>query len=322
MLTLHPAQHLPRSDTAGVCLGEEDNGWIMQVNWNELIGYDTVVARDNGEAFDTRRFTIGHTGLPFVQDKAGTEVEVVDFPAPGQATTLIWSTATQHFEVVGTHDIGHDHHHEEETRSDPIGYYEGHPVYRDRESTSCSEDEESLHYDTVLRGWFCEDVEEDEPIEPIEINGYLIYPEPKMVPCEGFWNTVSASRVEDGVLVHVSGWFCDNSEAEEEEARIANSCQHEPWAAWCTVSQTCTQEIHGEDTTFPHSWHGHDNYSCFRVKTVCLGESDDHLYSAFMHNGHQVFPTGACFSHATWTNTYFDVIGGCGAFGTDYMDSS
>ena len=105
VLKLNPAQNMPRSDTAGVCLGEENNGWIIQVNWNELIGYDLVVARDNGEAFDARSFTIGHTGLPFINDKGGTEVEVVDFPAPDTATTLTWSTATQHFEVAGTENI-------------------------------------------------------------------------------------------------------------------------------------------------------------------------------------------------------------------------
>ncbi len=105
VLKLNPAQNMPRSDTAGVCLGEESNGWIIQVNWNELIGDDQVIARDNGEAFDSRSFTIGHTGLPFIRDKAGTEVEVVDFPSPDTATTLTWSTATQHFEVSGTEDI-------------------------------------------------------------------------------------------------------------------------------------------------------------------------------------------------------------------------
>jgi len=105
VLKLNPAQNMPRSDTAGVCLGEENNGWIIQVNWNELIGYDLVVARDNGEAFDARSFTIGHTGRPFINDKGGTEVEVVDFPAPDTATTLTWSTATQHFEVAGTENI-------------------------------------------------------------------------------------------------------------------------------------------------------------------------------------------------------------------------
>ena len=105
VLKLNPAQNMPRSDTAGVCLGEENNGFIIQVNWNDLIGYDKVVARDNGEVFDSADFTIGHTGLPFIRDKAGTEVEVVDFPSPDTATTLTWSTATQHFEVSGTEDI-------------------------------------------------------------------------------------------------------------------------------------------------------------------------------------------------------------------------
>lgn len=105
VLKLSPAQNMPRSDTAGVCLGEENNGWIIQVNWNDLIGYDKVVARDNGEVFDSADFTIGHTGLPFIRDKGGTEIEVVDFPSPDTATTLTWSTATQHFEVSGTEDI-------------------------------------------------------------------------------------------------------------------------------------------------------------------------------------------------------------------------
>ena len=91
VLKLNPAQNMPRSDTAGVCLGEENNGFIIQVNWNDLIGYDEVIARDNGEAFDSADFTIGHPDLPFINDKEGTEIEVVDFPSPGKATTLIWS---------------------------------------------------------------------------------------------------------------------------------------------------------------------------------------------------------------------------------------
>ena len=279
VLTLHPAQHMSRSDTAGVCLGEEDNGWIIQVNWNELIGYDTVVARDNGEAFASRRFTIGHTGLPFVQDKAGTEVEVVDFPSPGKATTLTWSTATQHFEVHGTHDIN-------TCAGDacPPGSGEG---------------------------------DGDDSDDPIYVNGYLIYPAPNLTDCDGFWNTVS-TRQSDGTWV--SGWFCDNSAVEEEAERLANSCQEASRAAWCTVSQTCTDEIQGEYATLRSLGHGGYNYSCYRVKTACLGQPDGYsVGEAVMHNGHQVNLNHACFSHAEWTNTYPDIVHLCDDSDTDQV---
>ena len=273
VLTLHPAQHMSRSDTAGVCLGEEDNGWIIQVNWNELIGYDTVVARDNGEAFASRRFTIGHTGLPFVQDKAGTEVEVVDFPSPGKATTLTWSTATQHFEVHGTHDIntcagdacppgsgeGDGEEEDEEDRPDPIGYYNGHSVYSEP-SFSCDEE----------------------------------------------WLPVSVPN----------GWYC----GDEEEYRIANSCQEASRAAWCTVSQTCTDEIQGEYATLRSRDHGGSHYSCYRVKTACLGQPDGYsILESVMHNGQQVNLNHACFSSAEWTNTYFDIVHVCDDSKTDQV---
>ena len=274
VLALNPAQNMPRADTAGVCLGEANNGWIIQVNWNELIGYDTIVARDNGEPFDSRRFTIGHTGLPFIQDRAGTEVEVVDFPSPGLATILSWSTATQHFEVVGT-----------------------------QRTPSCSGD--------ACPPGSGEGGEDDEAdsTEPIVVNGYTIYPEPNLVACDGVWNTVSVSTVQDGVSVRISGWFCDTSEAEEEEERLARSCRGWEWAAeWCTVSKTCTKEVQGEWATFPSFTYGDNDYSCYRVKTACLGRpGGSYLWAGIEENGDQFYLNLGCFSHAAWTNTYFDL---------------
>ena len=102
VLTLDPAQNMPRSDTAGECRGEENNGWIIQVNWNDLIGYDRVVARDNGEAFASADFSIGHTGEGFLRGFEGARTSMDDFPYPGQTTSFVWSTATQHWEIVET----------------------------------------------------------------------------------------------------------------------------------------------------------------------------------------------------------------------------
>ena len=102
VLTLNPAQNMPRSDTAGVCWGEEDNGWIIQVNWNDLIGYDRVIARDNGEEFASADFSIGHTGEGFLRGFEGARTKMDDFPYPGQTTSFAWSTATQHWEIVET----------------------------------------------------------------------------------------------------------------------------------------------------------------------------------------------------------------------------
>ncbi len=273
VLKLDPAQNMPRSDTAGVCLGEENNGFIIQVNWNDLIGYDMVVARDNGEAFDSRSFTIGHTGLPFIQDKAGTEVEVVDFPSPGKATTLTWSTATQHFEVSGTQDIN-------TCAGDacPPGSGEG-----GREGDDDSDD-------------------------PVTVNGYTIYSAPNMTDCDGEWETISTKQA-DGTWV--SGWFC------EEDGLRANSCQRGRefgWDAWCSVSETCTNEnFDGEYTNLSEF----NTYSCYRVKTACVDFSGHDGSPRILINLRQNIE--ACFTNVSWTNTHSDVIGGCGVFGAEYV---
>ena len=461
VLKLNPAQNMPRSDTAGVCLGEENNGFILQVNWNDLIGYDMVVARDNGEEFDSRRFTIGHTGLPFIQDKAGTEVQVVDFPSPGKATTLTWSTATQHFEVARTEEIkrclgdvcpgsGEGGGEGDDDSDDPVTV-NGYTIYSAPNMTDCDGEWETISTKqsdgTWVSGWFCEDEEEyriensctaarsaawctvsktctdeihgeyatftsfnhggddyscyrvktaclgpgghlwasvmhngrvvymnsgtcftnvswtntfhdiantcsrdkaehachdangtvvydtdhrdmrdlnaldnavsctwycDDSDDPVTVNGYTIYSAPNMTDCDGEWETISTKQ-SDGTWV--SGWFCED----EEEYRIENSCTAARSAAWCTVSKTCTDEIHGEYATFTSFNHGGDDYSCYRVKTACLGRTNGFLWASVEYNGHQVHMGQGCFSHADWTNTYFDVIGGCGVFGAEHV---
>ena len=45
---LDPAQNMLRSDTREVCDGEIDNGWIIQVNWDDWVGCSQVDAFDNG----------------------------------------------------------------------------------------------------------------------------------------------------------------------------------------------------------------------------------------------------------------------------------
>ncbi len=420
VLKLDPAQNMPRPDTAGVCLGEENNGFIIQVNWNDLIGYDQVVARDNGEVFDSVDFTIGHTGLPFIQDKVGTEVEVVDFPSPGKATTLTWSTATQHFEVSGTEDIGMSPEDErrilansctdasraawctvsktcpsyevdgeyttlrgayygmdnysclrvktacfETVGSGGILYDVGLPTpacfanvswtntHRDigntcatanfpsymREDQVCHDANGTVVYHTgrsnmqdpnaldnaVSCTWQCDtetdtgsggagtnDNDSDRP-DPIGYyNGIAVYSEPSF-SCDGGEEWLPILRTQsDGTVLN--GWYC----GDEEEYRIENSCQDASRAAWCTVSKTCTDEIQGEYATFTSFNHGGSDYSCYRVKTACLG-SGGYLWASVMHNGHQVNMGLACFTNADWTNTYFDVIGGCGVFGAEYV---
>ena len=58
---LDPAQHMLRSDTREVCDGEIDNGWIIQVNWEDWAGCTRVDALDNGQQFASRKFAVGES---------------------------------------------------------------------------------------------------------------------------------------------------------------------------------------------------------------------------------------------------------------------
>ena len=105
---LDPAQNMLRSDTREVCDGEIDNGWIIQVNWDDWVGCSQVDAFDNGQQFASRKFTVGEIGEGFVKDQEGRQIKVPGFPSPDQVTHFAWSTATQHFEGMYTADCGTD----------------------------------------------------------------------------------------------------------------------------------------------------------------------------------------------------------------------
>ena len=103
---LDPAQNMLRSDTREVCDGEIDNGWIIQVNWDDWVGCSQVDAFDNGQQFASRKFTVGEIGEGFIKDQEGRRIKVPGFPSPDQVTHFAWSTATQHFEGMYTADCG------------------------------------------------------------------------------------------------------------------------------------------------------------------------------------------------------------------------
>ena len=105
---LDPAQNMLRSDTREVCDGELDNGWIIQVNWDDWVGCTRVDALDNGQQFASRKFAVGEIGDGFIRDQEGTQIKVLGFPSPDQVTHFAWSTATQHFEGMYTADCGTD----------------------------------------------------------------------------------------------------------------------------------------------------------------------------------------------------------------------
>ena len=105
---LYPAQNLLRSDTREVCDGKIDNGWIIQVNWDDWAGCTEVTALDNGQQFARRTFTVGEIGDGFIRNQEGRQIKVPGFPSPDQVTHFAWSTATQHFEGMYTTDCRPD----------------------------------------------------------------------------------------------------------------------------------------------------------------------------------------------------------------------
>ena len=89
-----------REDTRSSCNGEAGNGFITQVNWNHLsAGTHTAVAYDNGIEFDRSTFTVGTTGEDFLHGVA-VDIDVPDFPTPGQTSRFVWNQSTQHLELA------------------------------------------------------------------------------------------------------------------------------------------------------------------------------------------------------------------------------
>lgn len=89
----------PRADTREAC-GDDDNGFILQINWNLLgDGRHKIVLYDDGVEFLRSSFTVVTPGVEFIwRDQGGCIVP--DFPAPGETGHFAWSQATQHLELV------------------------------------------------------------------------------------------------------------------------------------------------------------------------------------------------------------------------------
>lgn len=83
----------PRSDTREAC-GTDNNGFILQVNWNHLgDGRHTLKVYDDGVEFLHSSFTVMTPGVEFIwRDQGGCSVP--DFPAPGETGHFSWSQAT------------------------------------------------------------------------------------------------------------------------------------------------------------------------------------------------------------------------------------
>ena len=89
-----------REDTRPHCDGEAHNGFITQVNWNSIgAGQHTAVVYDNGIEFDRHTFMVGTTGEEFLRG-ATADIDVLDFPTPGQTSRFVWNESTQHLELA------------------------------------------------------------------------------------------------------------------------------------------------------------------------------------------------------------------------------
>ena len=92
--------NLPRLDTAATCGNGGNNGFLIPYNYARLgSGRHTAVFRDAGVRFAKVEFsveTLGGQMEPFARGLQ-REVQVHDFPRPGETTTLEWSQSLQGF---------------------------------------------------------------------------------------------------------------------------------------------------------------------------------------------------------------------------------
>lgn len=87
--------------TNGQCLeNSHDNvGFVAIWNWGNLDeGEHTAVAYDNDVKFAESTFQVTTLGTEFLTG-ASIQVNVPDFPMPGETTTFKWNEATQHLEA-------------------------------------------------------------------------------------------------------------------------------------------------------------------------------------------------------------------------------
>ena len=90
----------PREDTEPVC-GDSNNGFGLLWNWNNLgAGTHTVRALIDGVEFANTTVRVTTFGVEFLRGVYGTRYTFLNFPHPGDATTLRWEEALQNFVIV------------------------------------------------------------------------------------------------------------------------------------------------------------------------------------------------------------------------------
>ncbi len=97
---LEPAYGARRVGTAEHC-GDEDNGFGMLYNLNLFgSGEHQVIARADGRKFDLADFTVMNFDTPFLRGASGI-YDLLDFPAPGRTTQVMWQESQQNFAIAG-----------------------------------------------------------------------------------------------------------------------------------------------------------------------------------------------------------------------------
>ena len=96
-IVIPAAYGTPRSDTRERC-GDDNNGFGILVNWNELgSGTHQVVAFADGVEFGRATVTVSTFGPPFLSGASGTFV----VPFNGRNVTLKWEEQLQNFVISG-----------------------------------------------------------------------------------------------------------------------------------------------------------------------------------------------------------------------------
>jgi len=96
-IVIPAAYGTPRSDTRERC-GDDNNGFSILVNWNELgSGTHQVVAFADGVEFGRATVTVSTFGTPFLSGANGTFV----IPFNGHNVTLKWDEQLQNFVING-----------------------------------------------------------------------------------------------------------------------------------------------------------------------------------------------------------------------------
>ena len=86
----------PRGDTQAAC-GDTNNGFSVQVNWNELgEGIHTIRALADGSEFGRAQVVVATLGQTYLQGAQG-EFVVQPFPSNGQQTRIQWQETRQLF---------------------------------------------------------------------------------------------------------------------------------------------------------------------------------------------------------------------------------